>query len=198
MKRLWAFGAAVAVELAGVAMHNPVLQWIGKPLLGPTLIWHLRHRLGRFDLVALGLLFCTAGDIALLIRGAFILGMAAFFAGHVSFIVSFLRHRKPPWWAAVLYAAVWIAGNAVLWGGLGPLRIPVLIYSLALAAMAATSAGVSGKTALGGALFVISDLLIGLRMSRIGFPGHDLAVMVTYSAALFLIATGWTSAVERR
>ena len=45
---------------------------------------------------------------------------------------------------------------------LGPLRLPVLGYSLALCLMAAAATGVSARVAVGGALFLVSDLLIGV------------------------------------
>jgi uncharacterized membrane protein YhhN len=88
---------------------------------------------------------------------------------------------------------VWLVANTLLWGQLGALRGPVLVYSLALTAMAATAAGVSRRVAAGGALFLISDLLIGLGAAAVHAPAHDVLVMATYSAALVLIATGWAS-----
>jgi uncharacterized membrane protein YhhN len=94
--------------------------------------------------------------------------------------------------ALVGYGVVWLVANTLLWGQLGALRGPVLVYSLALTAMAVTAAGVSRRVAAGGALFLISDLLIGLGAAAIHAPGHDVLVMATYSAALVLIATGWT------
>jgi uncharacterized membrane protein YhhN len=89
------------------------------------------------------------------------------------------------------YLALWAAGNALLWGRLGDLRLPVLGYSLALALMAAAGWGVSRRVATGGALFLLSDLLIGVEATGVRLPGHGLWVMTTYLVALLLITTGW-------
>ncbi|MEU4426737.1 lysoplasmalogenase [Actinoplanes sp. NPDC024001] len=186
------FAAAAAVEIGAVAADWTALQWVAKPLLAPLLIWHLRRH-GPLDTVAVGLAFATAGDIALLVPGepAFLTGMLFFLGAQVSFIVAFLRRARPRWWAFAGYGLVWAGANAALWGQLGALRVPVLLYSLALTAMAAAAAGVSRRVALGGLLFLISDLLIGLDAAGTRLPAQGVLVMTTYSAALFLIATGW-------
>jgi uncharacterized membrane protein YhhN len=94
----------------------------------------------------------------------------------------------------VCYLLAWALANALLWADLGPLRLPVLGYSLALSLMAAAATGVSRRVAVGGALFLGSDLLIGLDAAGVHLPGHGLLVMTTYIAALLLITTGWAAA----
>ncbi|MFG1804533.1 lysoplasmalogenase family protein [Micromonospora carbonacea] len=215
MRRLVPFGLVAAVELVGVALDNLVLQWLTKPLLAPLLLlWLLRPGPGgpgggwatagaartagrrRFDAFALGLVFATAGDVALLLPGepAFLVGMACFLGTQVSLVVAFTRHRRPPVAAVAGYLALWALANAALWGPLGPLRLPVLGYSLALSLMAAAAAGVSGRAAAGGALFLVSDLLIGVDAAGTTLPGHGLLVMGTYVAALLLLTTAWSAA----
>ncbi|MFC8846852.1 MULTISPECIES: lysoplasmalogenase family protein [unclassified Micromonospora] len=215
MRRLAPFGLVVAVELVGVALDDIVLQWLAKPLLAPLLLlWLLcpghRRPAGRqpvdgrqrpdgrrrFDAVALGLVFATAGDVALLLPGepAFLIGMGFFLGTQVSLIVAFTRHRRPPVAAVAGYLALWALANAALWGSLGPLRLPVLGYSLALCLMAAAAAGVSARAAVGGALFLGSDLLIGVDAAGTALPGHGLLVMGTYIAALLLLTTAWAAA----
>lgn len=49
----------------------------------------------------------------------------------------------------------------------------------------------SRRVAAGGALFLLSDLLIGVEATGVRLPGHGLWVMTTYLAALLLITTGW-------
>ena len=88
--------------------------------------------------------------------------------------------------------------NALLWEALGPLRLPVLGYSLALSLMAAAATGVSRRAAVGGALFLVSDLLIGLGAAGVTLPGQGLLVMATYLAALLLITTAWVTASRPR
>ncbi|WP_328478237.1 lysoplasmalogenase [Actinoplanes sp. NBC_00393] len=189
------FAAAATVEIVAVAADWTALQWVAKPLLAPLLIWHLlRH--GRPDVVVVAFVFATAGDIALLVPGdtAFLIGMLFFLGTQISLIVAFLRRARPLWWAFAGYGLLWAVANLVLGERLGALRVPIAIYSLALTAMAAAAAGVSRRVALGGLLFLVSDLLIGLGAAGMRPPAHGVLVMTTYAAALFLIATGWTRA----
>jgi uncharacterized membrane protein YhhN len=199
MRRLWPFGVVAAVELVGVASDVSALQWLAKPLLAPVLLAYLLRARRRVDGVAVGLVFATAGDVALLLDGrtAFLVGMGCFLGTQVGFLSAFLRHRRPPVAALAGYLTCWAAANVVLWNALGPLRLPVLGYSLALSLMAAAAAGVSRRVALGGALFLVSDLLIGLDAAGTTLPGHSLAVMTTYIAALLLITAGWADATRR-
>ncbi|MFG3580388.1 lysoplasmalogenase [Micromonospora chersina] len=197
MRRPWLvlFGIATLVELVGVALDSTPTQWLAKPLLAPLLLAYLWDRRRRVDPVAVGLVAATAGDVALLVPGqaAFLAGMGCFLVTQIAFLTAFLRHRRPPAAALVGYLLAWAGANALLWGSLGALRLPVLGYSLALSLMAAASAGVSRRTAAGGALFLVSDLLIGVGAAGGDFPGRDLLVMATYAAALLLITTGWVA-----
>ncbi|SBT40280.1 lysoplasmalogenase [Micromonospora auratinigra] len=194
------FGVAAAVELAGVVTHSTAVQWSAKPLLAPLLLAYLWTVRRRVDGVAVGLAFAAAGDVALLVPGrtAFLVGMGCFLVTQLGLLTAFLRHGRPPVLAVAGYLLAWAGANLLLWEALGPLRLPVLGYSLALCLMAASATGVSGRTALGGALFLGSDLLIGVGAAGVDLPGRDLAVMVTYIAALFLITTGWVAATADR
>ncbi|MFG2107341.1 lysoplasmalogenase [Micromonospora chersina] len=202
MRRPWLalFGVVALVELVGVALDSAPTQWLAKPLLAPLLLAYLWDRRRRVDPVAVGLVAATAGDVALLVPGqaAFLAGMGCFLVTQIAFLTAFLRHRQPPVAALVGYLLAWAGANALLWGSLGALRLPVLGYSLALSLMAAAAAGVSRRTAAGGALFLVSDLLIGVGAAGGDFPGRDLLVMATYAAALLLITTGWVAATAGR
>ncbi|WP_433824743.1 lysoplasmalogenase family protein [Actinoplanes sp. CA-015351] len=186
------FAVTAAVELVAVAADVTVLQWIAKPLLAPLLIWHLRRH-GRPDPVVAALAFATAGDIALLVPGqaAFLTGMLFFLGTQICLITAFLRRTTPRPLPVACWALLWVTANALLWNQLGALRVPVLLYSLALTAMAAAAAGVGRVVAAGGALFVISDLLIGVGAAGAEFPARGVLVMATYIAALALISVGW-------
>ncbi|MET7967028.1 lysoplasmalogenase [Micromonospora sp. NPDC005305] len=202
MRRPWLalFGIVALVELVGVALDSTPAQWLAKPLLAPLLLAYLWDRRRRLDPVALGLVAATAGDVALLVPGrtAFLAGMGCFLVTQVAFLTAFLRRRRPPVAAVAGYLLAWAGGNALLWDALGPLRLPVLGYSLALSLMAAAATGVSRRAAAGGALFLVSDLLIGVGVAGSDFPGRDLLVMTTYAAALLLITTGWVAATAGR
>ncbi|MEV0005472.1 lysoplasmalogenase [Micromonospora sp. NPDC050980] len=197
MRRPWLalFGVVAAVELVGVTLDSTVLQWLAKPLLAPVLLAYLHAHRRRVDAVAAGLVAATAGDVALLVPGrtAFLLGMGFFLIAQLAFLAAFLRRGRPPVPAWAGYLLAWAVGNALLWGALGPLRAPVLGYSLALCLMAAAATGVSARVAAGGACFLVSDLLIGVGAAGTELPGAGLLVMSTYAAALLLIVTGWVA-----
>ena len=182
------FFVAALAELTGVALSWQPLQWIAKPLLAPLLLWYLYRKAGM-SLIGCGLVFAFAGDVALLVPGTvpFLLGMACFLGTQICFLLAFGR---PPWPAAVAYGTLWAGLNVLLGPSLGALRFPILVYSLALSAMAAAAVAISRTVAVGAALFLLSDLLIGLGAADLDFPGRDLTVMTTYIAALFLITTG--------
>ncbi|MFD2762844.1 lysoplasmalogenase family protein [Micromonospora eburnea] len=200
MRRPWLplFGLATVVELVGVALDSTATEWLAKPLLAPLLLAYLWSARRRVDGVAVGLVFATAGDVALLVPGqtAFLAGMGCFLVTQLALLTAFLRHRRPPVVAALAYLVVWAGANALLQGTLGALWLPVLGYSLALSLMAAAATGVSRRVAIGGALFLGSDLLIGLGAAGIHLPGQGLLVMSTYAAALLLITTGWVTATN--
>ncbi|MEV2239179.1 lysoplasmalogenase [Micromonospora sp. NPDC049891] len=197
---LWAFAVVAAVELVAVATDLRAVQWIAKPLLAPLLLaWLWRVRATDAP-IAVGLVLATAGDVALLVPSdtAFLVGMGCFLGTQIAFITAFVRHRRARPAAVIGYLALWAVANAMLWPRLGELRLPVLGYSLALSLMAAAATAVGRRVALGGALFLFSDLLIGLGAGGTRMPGHDVLVMTTYSAALFMISTGWAAAVRHR
>jgi uncharacterized membrane protein YhhN len=97
---------------------------------------------------------------------------------------------------AIAYLLVGVGANVALWPHLGDLAVPVLIYSTAILTMAALASGVANRVGLGGALFVISDALIGVDKAGAGFPGRGLIVLLTYFAAQYLITTGWARRVD--
>lgn len=197
---LYAFIATTNVMASGTG--NDSLFWATKPLLMPLLaamvlfagpaVWGARA--SRW-LVA-GLVAATVGDVLLMIDGLFYPGVAAFGLCHVAYLVAFARvgvwrrlSRWPLLLVPVLYAAVLIAGAVVLRPG------PALIgYGLLLALMATGAAGLNWRSGLGGALFLASDLLIGIGLDGTERPA---AVMLTYVLGQGLIVLGWLHHFER-
>ncbi|WP_436529104.1 lysoplasmalogenase [Actinoplanes sp. HUAS TT8] len=186
--KLKIFAAVAIVEVIAVAADWTPVQWVAKPLLAPILIWYV----GRWNRLTAALVFATLGDVALLIPGKvpFLAGMGFFLGAQLCFLTAFLRAARPKTIAFTAYAIVWLLVNALLWDRVGALRIPILIYSLALAAMAAAAVAVSRRTAVGGALFLVSDLMIGVGAAGIDLPAAGVLVMTTYAAALAAIVTG--------
>jgi uncharacterized membrane protein YhhN len=70
--------------------------------------------------------------------------------------------------------------------------VPVLVYGALLGTMAVLATGVNLLTAVGGALFLVSDGLIALDAFAAGFdlPAQGFWVMATYVAAQSLIVAG--------
>jgi uncharacterized membrane protein YhhN len=185
------FVALAAVDTLLAATGCDRLRWLTKPALMPVLMR------GRDRPVQRALALGGAGDVALLGRSevTFRAGLACFLAGHVAWIMA-LRERpgggllraKPA--LAAPYLAAFGAVNAYLWKRTGKDRIPVVVYSTALLAMAlaALDSG-SPRTAAGGALFLASDALIALeKFGGLHLPAHEGVVMAAYTSAQALLA----------
>lgn len=199
---LVAYAGLVLLNLLGVGLHQEPLEWLTKPLLAPVLalhLWRLTHRGHPLALAALA--FATAGDVALLLpgAGAFAAGTACFLGTQVCYVAAFVRRGA----AASLRArplvcmgclAVWAAANAVLLPHLGSLAWAVAPYSAALVTMAATASVMGTRAAWGGAVFVSSDLLVGLGAAGAEFPGRPVLVMATYAVAQFLLVDAFVHA----
>ncbi|MFD7865490.1 lysoplasmalogenase [Streptomyces sp. NPDC057682] len=189
---LAAFLVACAADLVGVLAGVDVLHLVAKPLLMPLLAGYAFARRGPRLLIA-ALLCGWAGDVFLLVDAdpAFLVGMGAFAAGHVCYLVLFGRARGPLL-PALVYAAVLAGFLALLWGGLpAGLRIPMAAYSLLLTSVAYRS-GVYGRyAAVGGGLFLLSDALIATGIAdRPEPPAPAFWVMLTYVAAQLLLTLG--------
>ncbi len=193
------FGLLSVANLVAAAAGSRPGDVATKPLLMPALAAFVvaASRPGRPAVLPVAGLLCgAAGDAALLGDGVwFLLGMGAFALGHACYLTAFLRSGagaglRRRWWIGAGYLAVWAVLISVIWPGLdGGLRVPVLVYSLLLTAMAASAAG-TGRivAAAGGALFLVSDGLLALGLSDVDFTGRSAAVMPTYLAAQVLIA----------
>lgn len=149
-------------------------------------------------LVAGGLGLSWLGDVALLGEGegAFTVGLSSFFAAHLCYLAAFRRRSKGgidrTGWVAASYVLAWLVLNRVLWPRTGKLRIPVSAYGTALVAMALAALDTDVPSiAAGGAAFVLSDGILALDRFCDGRRWWaDPLVMLTYSVAQALIATG--------
>jgi len=160
--------------------------------------------------IVAALLLSLAGDVCLMFthgagagaRGAdnrwFIGGLGSFLLAHGAFAAAFLQGvtaPDPPGWLA---AVVFYAGALlfVLLPRAGALKLPVLIYCLALAAMvftaAARHAALSDTASLcalfGALLFMLSDSALGWRRFVGRFRGAQALILSTYWTAIGLIA----------
>ncbi|MFE5515731.1 lysoplasmalogenase family protein [Streptomyces sp. NPDC056529] len=200
------FTALAAVDITGVALGAPVLEWATKPLLAPVLALYLWRATGtRHKAFLTGLGFAAAGDTALLFPGpvAFAVGLALFLGAQICWTTAFVRagavaHLRRRRLLCGAYLAVWCAAVAALAPALDPgLAVALSLYCLALVVTACTAHVEGARAAWGGAVFFVSDLLIGLGAAGVGFPGRSLLVMPTYTVALVLLVTALTGRRER-
>jgi len=152
--------------------------------------------------IVVGLLLSLAGDVFLMLPGdRFIAGLVSFLAAHIAYIVAFMGGGDH--FALLLpYVLVALAVLAFLWPRLGKLKIPVVIYVVALVVMA-WQAAVRAATiesaftmaaAVGAVLFVISDGVLAINRFRLKFHAAQGVIMTTYVAAQMLIALSTFSA----
>lgn len=192
-----------AVFLYGRAADWPLLSLASKGLPMLALLCWLRSAApGVYRRwIGIGLLCSLAGDLLLDWPGdLFVFGLGAFLLAHLTYLRAYLSDCRRPAYALLLLAAG-IGGGmfAVLTsGGLGPLLIPVLLYTLAISAMlwralarvtsAELDAHSSGLAAGGAALFVLSDSLIGINRFVAPFAAAPYAIILSYWLGQWVIA----------
>lgn len=154
----------------------------------------LPSRQSKHWLLLLGLLFCMAGDG--LLRW-FVVGLAAFLAGHLLYIASFLSRWRFSWPRAA--ALLPIAAYALYMGhrlvlalqesDQGSLIAPVIVYVAAISLMAWTAIMTGHKHAAAGSLlFLVSDSVLAWNKFIADVAHSGVWIMTTYYAAQWLIA----------
>jgi len=202
-----------ALHLAFHLLEIPLGITVTKVLLLPLLVAFFLQKTGpvrrtnqRWMLVAL---CCSwVGDV-LLIGGArpgfFIAGLAAFLLAQLAYTATFLLTSKQdkglisskPWYPVpvlVLAGAVYF----YLYSNLEELRVPVLIYILAICSMvlsAVNRLNWAGEKAgiwvlLGALSFLLSDALLAVNKFVDPIPLAGLWIMLTYITAQYLIVKG--------
>jgi uncharacterized membrane protein YhhN len=200
-----AFAAVALVhlgaQLAGGGVVADATQVLLVPLLAGVLWCETSAPRGRLTtLVLVALALSWLGDSApQLVDGdaSFLVMVGFFLLAQVAYIAAFLPYRA----RSVLhvhrvrlvgYLVVVIALVAACAAGAGAMLVPVLLYGGCLGAMAVLSTGVNRFTALGGALFLVSDGLIAVDafVDGFGLPAQGFLVMATYLAAQALLVAG--------
>lgn len=200
---LIAIAAAALAAIAGAMIPWPWLHYLAKPAATLLVLAMVAHtpspeRAYRRSLIA-GLALSTLGDVFLMLPGDwFVFGLGSFLLAHVAYLIALTRRAR-------LFAAVWpflayavLAGAVlwVLWPHLpGELRVPVVVYVIVLAAMAAQAAAVwwrlrdaaSALAAWGGLSFVVSDATLAIDRFASPFAAASAAVLLSYWLAQSLI-----------
>lgn len=144
---------------------------------------------GSYPWLLQGGLVCSAvGDACLIWPGAFLYGMAAFFATHVLYVWAFgLSPLRPGVLASVIPCAL-VYGSFLLPHLESGMVLPVSAYGLILFSMLWRSLARGGSAAWGGTLFTISDSVLAWNafIQPLGFARQ--VTMTTYYAAQLCLA----------
>lgn len=158
----------------------------------------------------LALVFSLAGDILLLYpTRAFILGLVAFLFAQVAYIVGFNAILPPlvPAFLAALVVALLVLMVFLVFQAeirkkpdLNRMRPAILVYALMLSTMALSavlnlfkpewSPTAATLTAIGGILFLSSDLMLAYNRFVRQFRSSHILVMMTYHLAQLLLVLG--------
>lgn len=197
--------ASAVLAIAGAYWPAmPWLHWLFKPLTTLLIawsVWRTPSALPRYRTwLLIGLVLSTAGDVFLMLPiDAFVAGLASFLLAHVAYMIA-LKQRERLFaaiWPFALYAVVAGLVLSQLWPGLpGELRVPVVVYVVVLAAMAAQALAVWWRRrdgaalcgAWGGACFVLSDALLAWDRFVAPFAAASLAVLASYWLAQWGLA----------
>ena len=213
LPRLMLASATLATATSALGLTH--WHWPFKPLtMLVAMVWvaiHARQTSanGLFDLktptplLLAALLGSLAGDVFLMLPGNwFIPGLVSFLLAHLAYIALF--GQGVPWFAhrSALAATLALAAAmyAFLWlGGLPPeLRLPVAVYVLVIALMAAQAWARRATlrdtpallVALGACSFMLSDSILATNRFVQPLPLAQLWVLASYYAAQYLIVRG--------
>ncbi len=196
---------AILVSLTLWATHtgNHRLEWFAKlsasaVFLGVGLVrWTQGSIFDSFMVLGLGL--GMAGDILLVGRRTFRLGLLAFLAGHTATIAAFglaLPWTSWPFWLVIPLAALGGVIARWLWAHTAHMRAPVMAYVLVISVLmwgglSVSIAGVLPATAgVGAVFFAVSDLAVARhRFIQENFLNRAIGLPLYYAGQLML---AWT------
>jgi uncharacterized membrane protein YhhN len=173
------------VALGALALAMPIL-------LGLLLAARPRDRLTT--LVAIGLVFSWCGDVfgfeVVVKIGFFLVAQLCYAGAFWPYRGRSALRRRPP--LAAGYALVVLVISSIVAPPAGVLAPAVVVYAATIGAMAMFATGVSRATAVGAAIFIVSDTIIALTtfVAPDRIPLDMFWIMVTYLAAQLLIVLG--------
>ena len=186
-----------------------IVHWVSKPLIMLSLLGYWYYNAGIANgiwnrMVYAAIIFSLLGDILLMFEGEFffICGLGSFLIAQLCYAWCFEQQafglRKHMWWVGgvlILYGGSLIY---ILWAGLGAMKLPVSVYSIAIMLMGfaafarrgAVSAASFIMVATGAVLFITSDSLIALNTFYKKIPLAGVWIMLTYISAQWFIIRG--------
>lgn len=192
---MWWLWIAAALSLpAMLAGHYSRQRWY--PLLKPLPLLLLIVAVAQAPdftartSVLLALAAGWLGDVALLFRRGFLPGLLAFLLGHLAMAVALGQHGASlnVWLLGMVMLAALLMQRALQPPG-RLLHVAVLIYGAVLGLVAVLALSLSLQRvdawplALAGALFVLSDSLLGWNKFRHTLPAAQLWILGSYFAA---------------
>lgn len=209
---LFFFVIALAVNLAGILAMNQPMQDISKPFIVLSLITYFltatRKTIPAFRIwMALALFFSLTGDVLLIFQTKkelfFLLGLCAFLAAHICYILFFnlVRIREAiagRWWLLLIVLVYYAVLINILSPFLGDMKIPVKVYAVVVNFMFMLAMHLyflrnkkAGLLIMFGALcFIISDSVLAINKFYISFEQAGFIIMLTYGLAQWLIVEG--------
>ena len=207
------FIVVCAMELLALTFDWRLIHFVAKPLIMLSLIgYYLGRASKRSSTFIMALFFCWAGDVLLLFQMEveifFILGLVAFLIGHLLYILSYQQLRWSNKKNELMSTQkirfsfpIILAGTGlivILFPSLGSLKIPVLVYAIALMVMVMMALFRYGRTGtrsfwmvfVGAAVFMSSDSLLAINKFYSPIYLSGLFIMLTYTTAQYLIVEG--------
>ena len=190
------FGVVAALDLVAEFFEWHPVALVCRILLMPLLAWCCwtaaarRNQLVILVLIALG--FSWLGDLST----AVLIKIGFFLVAQIVYVVAFRPYwrlslvARPPLLIAYGIALAGLIGMVA--AAAGPLAGPVAVYGVSLAVMAVLATGVSRLTGIGGALFLVSDIVLAVELFVApGAIPHALFVnMALYLPAQLMITIG--------
>jgi uncharacterized membrane protein YhhN len=199
---------AQLLRIAAKTIASFAFVFVGVVAIDPT-VHHVIERASPFQFsILLGLVFGALGDLALLgsSKRAFMLGLAAFLVGHLLYVLAWSDAVAPSQWLyegrpwGFIPIAAGIAALAWLWRRLGSLRVPVILYILAIVAMVVGAIAMrfrypapapnANQILAGSALFFVSDLAVARdKFVQKAFVNRAWGLPAYYAAQLLIASS---------
>ncbi|MGZ8510430.1 MAG: lysoplasmalogenase [Chitinophagaceae bacterium] len=206
------FAIILIAELVAVRQQYKMAEYFFKPLI---IIWLLAYfilQLSAFrsslkKWVIAALLFSWMGDVLLMFQEDhplfFLLGLSAFLAAHIFYILffHFIRVKenvKSRWYIVVIVALYYFIIKKSLSPYLGEMKLPVSFYAVFISFMFMLALHIvfiknkiaGGLIMTGALLFVISDSVLAINKFYQPFEMAGIVIMLTYGLAQLFITEG--------
>ncbi|MEI8646440.1 lysoplasmalogenase [Pseudoalteromonas sp. Hal040] len=196
----------IALLLLQPALPQPFMALFKTLPIGLLIVMVLKGRSQlqnrTFITLLFALSFSALGDVLLALDTGqlFIGGLAAFFISHTFYIITMLPIKNWRLDVLLLYLFLAIIIFCLFYPNLNDMLIPVIFYMLVLSIMTSLTwmtVKSNGFLVLGGAVFVISDSILGLNRFYLEIVHADIAIMITYYIAQFCLVTGFLQATSK-